>query len=291
MTAGFCITNLVPPGFVYAESWREAAEALHFGLAEIGLDAPILENEFHPPHTPIIFGAHHLEESMADRLPPETILYNFEQLLPGYPWHKQQYLSLLRRFRVWDFHPRNVRYLREQGISPAARYVPVGYVPQLSRIVPAQEDVDVLFFGMPSERRDSILQEAGKRRLKVVALKGVFGRERDQWIGRAKVVLNLHLVAGGMFERLRVLYLLANRKAVVTEADDPAEIDPGLRQGLCVRRYDQLVDACVELVDDDRKRLALANAGFEAVTASGLRMSALLREIPYLQRGDRISSL
>ncbi len=284
MTAGFYITNVRPPGFVFAESWREAVEALHFGLAEIGLKAPILENGFLPVHTPIIFGAHHLAEHVADRLPPDAILYNFEQLVPGYPWHTHRYLSLLRRFRVWDFHLRNVRFLREEGISRTARFVPIGYVPQLSRIASAHEDVDVLFFGLPSERRQSILKEASNRKLKVVALRGVFGGERDQWIGRAKVVLNLHLAAGGMFESLRVLYLMANRKAVVTEADDPAEIDPGLRRGLCVRRYDRLVEACIELVEDDRKRLALANAGFQAVTVPNLRMSAFLREIPYLSR-------
>jgi hypothetical protein len=46
--APYCITNIRPPDFVFAESWREAIEALHFGLAEIGITAPILENRIQP---------------------------------------------------------------------------------------------------------------------------------------------------------------------------------------------------------------------------------------------------
>lgn len=279
--APYCITNIRPPDFIFAESWREAIEALHFGLAEIGIAAPIFENRIQPGATPILFGAHHLAEGQEDQLPGETILYNFEQLTPGYPWHTQRYLSMLSRFCVWDNHSRNVEYLGARGTS-AARLVPVGYVPQLTRIRSGHEDIDVLFYGILSERRQKILSSLTRRGLNVVALNGVFGRERDQWIARAKLVINLHHSDGGQFESLRVLYLLANRKPVVSEMNVSDEIDPELQRGLCAKRYDQLVDACVELAHDAQKRKCLAEAGFQTVTLAHRRMSAILRQVPNL---------
>jgi len=265
-----------PPDFIHTESWREAIEAMHHGLAELGVDAPIRENRIEPGATTILFGAHHLVAGQEANLPPDTILYNLEQLLPGYPWYQKRYLELLQRLQVWDFSSRNVEHLRATGINPSAIHVPVGYVPQLSRIPPADEDVDVLFFGLMSARRKAALDALAAQGLKVVVLNGVFGEERDRWIARARVVLNLRYTEGGLFESLRVLYLLANRKAVVSEIDH-GEIPEELRAGMLMTSYEGLVNACTELVHDPARRAALAEAGFRAASSPQRRMSAILR--------------
>jgi hypothetical protein len=273
------IVVISPDDFIYIESWREAIDAMRFGFAELGMEVPVVENRFEPGATPIVFGAHHLDAGMEERLPPGTILYNLEQLLPGYPWHRPHYLALLGRFTVWDFHLRNVEQLRREGINAAARHVPIGYVPQMASVAPATENVDVLFYGVLTERRQSVVKELMARELKVVALRGVFGRERDEWIARAKVVVNLHQQADGYFEALRVLHLMANGKAVVTECDDAEEIDSRLLPGLRTVAYEGLVDACESLARNADQRRALAASALAAVRRSELRMSTILRGV------------
>lgn len=280
------IVSIRPQGWVYADSWREAAEALHYGLAEIGIDAPLRENAFAPAATPIVFGAHHLSDSGKRKLPADSILYNFEQFQEGYPWFTPEYLALLRRFRVWDFSARNIEFLRRSNAVTQATHVPIGYVPQWSRIETAQQDVDVLFFGRTTQRRKRVLDEFGQHGFKVQFLDGVFGQERDRWIGRSKLVLNIHADYGGLFEHLRVLYLLANNKAVVTEPGEAGEIDPELMSGMEVAPYEKLVQSCVRLLRDDAARRALADAGLRAVADSGRRMSAILRKLPEFRNRD-----
>lgn len=277
---GFQIVVIRPSGFVYGESWREAVDALHFGLQSLGITVLIRENHLEDGAIPIIFGAHHLTPESAARLPGNTIIYNFEQLKPGYPWYQESYLNLLKRHQVWDYSRDNFAAMPVHEFTAGRRHVPVGYVPQWTNIVPGKEDVDVLFYGLLSPRRQAVLDKFVARGLKVIILRGVFGSERNSWIARAKVVLNLHLQDGGMFESLRVLYLMANSKAVVTETARSGDIDVRLSTGIRAVPYGELVEACEALVMAPLERASLGAAALRAITNPELSMARILRDIP-----------
>jgi SAM-dependent methyltransferase len=137
-------------------------------------------------------------------------------------------------------------------------------MPTLTRIAPAaRQDVDVLFYGVVNERRRAILDALAAAGLVVKALPGIYGAERDAWIARSKLVLNVHYYDDKVHELVRTSYLLANRKAVVSECDDDTEIDADVREALVAVAYDKLVEACVALARDDARRHAIEQAGFE----------------------------
>lgn len=279
MTSSHQIVLIKPAGFEFVEGFRDVMESLQEGLLELGHSAPIHVNHLASGATPILFGAHHLDARSAARLPPDTIIYNLEQLAAGYPWFVPPYLELMRRYTVWDFSPRNVAFLRDSGIAPGAHFVPVGYSPCLTRIQPAPQDVDVLFFGLQSPRRLKVLSALAEAGLKVVALNNVWGRERDSWIGRAKTVLNMHNQDGGDFEVVRVLYLLANRKTVVCEVADPNQVPVDLRQSVIPSGIDDMVAACLAAARHEGLRTVVAAAGFHAATRPQRRYANILREI------------
>jgi hypothetical protein len=153
----------------------------------------------------------------------------------------------------------------------------------LSRVESIAQDIDVLFFGRLTDRRKRVLDGLADLGLEVRFLVGVFGQERDHWIARSKVVLNIHASTGGLFEHLRVLYLLANRKAVVTEPGEADELDPELMRGLEVVPYDSLIESCVRLVRNPDARQTLAGAGYNIITSPSRRMSAILGMLTELQ--------
>ena len=157
---------------------------------------------------------------------------------------------------MWDYSAENARRLTALG-APSVSYVPLGFVPELLRIPAQGEDIDVLFYGSGNPRRHKILEALRARGLRVVALFGAYGEERDRAIARAKVVLNMHFYEAKIFEIVRVAYLLTNGKAVVAEAGPDTDIEADLRETVCGVPYDGLVDACVELVRDEARRAAL----------------------------------
>lgn len=269
----FQLVLIKPANFEFVEAFREPMEVLAEGLKTLGHSAHIQLNRIGDAAIPVIFGAHHIAPADVDRLPSNTIIYNLEQLAQGYPWFTDNYLRILSRFTVWDFSTRNVAFLVKSGVASGAIHVPFGYSPCLRRIVPTEDqDIDVLFFGVQNERRLHVLRELGNAGAKVAALNNVWGTERDAWIARSRIVVNVHQATGGQFEIVRVLYLLANGKAVVSELAPDEKIDPGLEGRLVAAPYERLVTACLDLLGDENRRVALSEAatgvaGDEALSA------------------------
>ena len=83
--------------------------------------------------------------------------------------------------------------------------------------------------------------------LKVKILFGVYGNERDVWIGRSKLVLNHHFYNSEIFEIVRVFYLMTNSIAVVAEVNESTSIDSIYSTGIYPSNYDQLAGSCIEI--------------------------------------------
>ena len=120
---------------------------------------------------------------------------------------------------------------------------------------------------MLSERRYAVLRELHDRGLRVKWLSGVLGASRDAWIARSKIVLNIHYWEAKIFEIARVSYLLANRRAVVSEHGADPTLERGLESGIAFADYNELVDRCVELLGDEPTRRELAERGYQAFSA------------------------
>jgi len=273
---GYGIVQIRPPGYVHADAVTELAQTTYHGLRRLGLpvrfDAALRESE-----RQIVFGAHLLDAPAAASLGPEAIIYNTEQMTAESPWLGSTYLELLRNHRVWDYSRQNVFRLRALGVADAL-HVPVAFVPELVRIAPAAEDIDVLFYGSTNPRRQYVLDELSRCGLKVVHLFGKYGMERDQAIARAKVVLSIHFYESKIFEIVRTSYLLSNFKAVVAECGPDTEVEQDVRDAVRGVPYAELVDACVALARDTTRRRALGERGhrlFAARRAENILAAAL----------------
>ena len=277
--ARFHVAIIRPEGYLHSSCFREVAETLHVALTKLGHTVVTAENSIDAHATSIVLGAHLLTEQEAATLLPSCIVYNLEQLgattLPGW------YMALASRLRIWDYSRLNLaRWNTVPCLSPA-KLVEIGYVPELSRINSATaQDIDVLFYGSMNERRVAVLQALERTGVRMHAAFGIYGDERDALIARAKVVLNLHAYGTEVFEIVRVSYLLANAKAVVTEAAP----DLGdLAEAVVSCPYDQLVPQCLALLDDEPARRKLEQRG-AAIFAQRQQVEILRRALADTQK-------
>jgi hypothetical protein len=277
--ADLAIRIIRPPGYPHSEAFREIGESLHFALLRLGFGSVLSEGPHAADATDaIVLGAHLLDAQGMATVPPSAIVYNLEQITPGLLERHPGYLDLLERRKVWDYSARNVGTYAQLGRRVDAALLPVGYVPELTRILPAEhQDIDVLFYGSINERRHRLIDEVRGAGLDVHVAFGVYGPARDALIARAKLVLNLHFYETQIFEIVRVSYLLANRKAVVAESAPGSEIDPDLRDAVRMAGERELADACVELAFDSARRRELEERGFERFAAR--KLEALLRPL------------
>jgi hypothetical protein len=258
-----CLCPIEPPGFAHSAAVAEHVEALIAGFRRLGATVERWANETSENAVNLVILPNLLDQARADRLPHDAILYNFEQIGSAND-NNPVFHAATRRHILWDYSLRNLERLKPICGHDRLIHVPVGYVPELTRITPDPiEDIDVLFYGVLSPRRRAAIQAMTQAGLVVRAVFGVYGARRDALISRAKVVVNIHHAADSELEVIRLSYLMANRKPILTEYGPQTHAEPDLLAGVLATPYDELADAAVALVRDPAARSALRERGFE----------------------------
>jgi hypothetical protein len=252
-----------PPGaaghFFISMAFHDVGRLLSYTFESLDIPCTYQVNVFDPSAVNIILGYHLLEDPAVLRAQP-CIIYQLESL-PDQPQGWLQLdgrrLALLRAAReVWDYSPENIAFLRANGLV-GVRLLPFGFHEKLQTVVKASPDIDVCFYGVVNARRKAVLDAlATKSRTKAVF--GVYGERRDQYVGRSKIILNLHQYPAQLMEQARVSYLLNNRCFVVSE---DAALNP-YAGALVTAPYDELADCCLRYLNDPGGRERMAEAGF-----------------------------
>ena len=253
----FNIAIVQPLAGAWAHVFDDVARLLQASLRTLGHAAMIRYGQVDPSAQNISLGYHLLKEPEQLR---DMIVYQFEPLgLPGTARYLPHRLELLRAAReIWEYSEVNLAFLQSQGITNA-KLLPLGYHPDLETIPNlADEPIDVLFYGVPADRRVAPVEELN-RRCKFRLLFGVYGPERDQVIAQSKIVLNMHCQDNQPFEQARVSYLLNNSRFVVSESspDDPY---PG---ATAMVPWEHLVVTCLDFLAKPREREGIARRGHE----------------------------
>lgn len=263
----FAVSTVSPLGYPHSAAFAEVAEALHWGLGQLGHESLISTRLDNRRRTHIVLGANLLPK-YPQPIAPGSVLYNLEQIEPGSKWCSEAYLDLLRAHAVWDYSERNRAALAELGVQ--ARVVPVAPAPSWSRIAAQPRDIDVLFYGSMNQRRFDVLEALRAHGLRVEQAFAVYGAPRDALIARARIVLNLHYYEAKVFEIVRVAYLLANGACVVSETGSDPDEETRFAEGVAFAPYERLVDTCRELLADAPRRQALAERGRQLIAQQTL---------------------
>jgi hypothetical protein len=262
MKLAICIVS--PAGFVHSEAFREVAETLQAAAAALGHDCVLTSRSDLPGRKTIVLGPNLLARN-PQPVTPGAILYNLEQAEPSV-WFEPRVLDLFRAHPLWDYSERNADNLAAMGV-PRPRVVPIGWDSCLERIWPEPEDIDVLFYGSLNPRRMKVIEAIRREGARVETVFGVFGRKRDALIARSRVVLNMHFFESKVFEIVRVSYLLANGRAVVSERGAAPEEEAPYEKGVRFAAYEEIPRACVELLQNPVERAKLGAAGRKILRA------------------------
>ena len=271
----FTVATIRLPGHDHSHAFDEVGETVVWGLNQLGNDAALGDFSgddikhrsllFGDLHRTILFGAHLHNPDIHPPLPEDCIIYNLEHSTVSWV---QALASKFSGFHIWDYSKDNVEFWKSNGIKSS--FVPISYAPILTRIErkpPNEQDIDVLFYGWLNARRKAVLDKLEKEGLKVVALDHTYGAARDEYISRAKLVLNIHFYMPAIFEIVRCSYLWANGVPVVSEisADDWM-----YRDILRSTDYNQLVGACLHVAKDETYRKALADRAFNHFSGNSI---------------------
>ena len=248
--ANFNICLLKPDRYIHSYAFLELGELLLYSLKELGHNAKMTFNLIESREKNIVIGCHLIGPNHMKDFPASTVILNTEQMGSINSEWKQNIINYSRVFDIWDYSNNNIDIFKKLG-TENAKLLKIGYQKELNRInFSEKRDIDVLFYGSTNDRRFKIIDGLKAAGLNVHVIFGVYGEERDQLIGRSKVVLNLHFFETQIFEVVRVFYLMSNSVAVVSELNDTTSMDAMYREGICGVPYRALIENCISLVAD-----------------------------------------
>lgn len=262
----FNICLVKPDNYIHAHAFLELGELIYYSLQELGAEANIGFNKIDPSYKNIIIGCHLLPPELIPKLPDPTVILNTEQIYTDpSPWN-DTILSWVKKFEVWDYSARNIENFKKLGIEDV-KHFKIGFQKELVRLNQFKEkDIDVLFYGSINERRKSVLDQLMKSGLKVKTLFGVYGKERDEWIERSKLVLNLHFYETEIFEIIRVFYLMTNSVAIVGEVNATTSIDEMYSNGILATKYNDLANTCLTLAKNQPLQESIREAALNSIS-------------------------
>jgi hypothetical protein len=270
----FHLMQVVPPHRHKLVGCNELIETIKWGLEQLGHEVSHAINSYELGCTNIIFGAQVLPIDFISGFPADTIIYNLEQMKGISGDHIRPEMHFyIKHFQVWDYKQENLVSWASIADTQNIKIVPIGYAPVLTRIAkPAHQDIDVLIYGMPSENRLKAVELLANAGLSTVFVCGLYGEARDNLISRAKIILNTSAYQlSQQFEIVRVSYLLANKKAVVTILDEQTSVEEDMTSCVKFTTFENLAAECCQLIDNDALRINLENFGFEMFSQHDIR--------------------
>jgi len=160
----------------------------------------------------------------------------------------------LRKYEVWDFSWLNIDRINRRYNLKINKCIQLGYTAELNRINLKDfkdRDIDILFCGSLSNRRKAILDEMSNLNLKIVHLFGVYGKTRDEYILRSKLLLNLHYHEFGSLEHVRIFYYLSNQCAVLSEKSDDDNENKDFKNMIFLSDYKDIAKKALDLIHNN----------------------------------------
>ena len=269
------LTHIIPgPALHIFHGYKEIIETIQWGLAEHGHEVTYAINVLMPDAVNIVFGAQMLEVPILEGLPRNTVVYFLEPIAGLRPEQiRDSVRYCAENFSIWDYSEFNLATWKALNPQGTFRHVPIGYAPILTRIEKSEpQDIDVLFYGGPGGMRLQVFADLCQSLVKAVFVHGLYGASRDGLIARSKLVLNINQYPDThVFEIARVSYLLANRKAVISDFSASSKIEATIAGALKFVPVDSMVGECLKLLADDAARTALEEAGFEIIRRRDIR--------------------
>jgi hypothetical protein len=154
-------------------------------------------------------------------LPKRFILYQIEQTNSKLFNCSRQINMLKKSEFIWEFSLCNILKYEENINLDKVRYFPMPFF--YNNIINNNEDnikdnieFDILFYGHLNLRRKLFLEEIGKKyNIKILTL--CYGEEKEEYIKKSKIIINLHFYPSSVLESCRINEILKYDKLIISE--------------------------------------------------------------------------
>jgi len=249
--------------FGNSKVFDDIAFPLYYSFNKLGFKVNIIHNAIDYNATNILLGLHDVPNIDLSKIPNNSIIYNFEQLVEGSKGLLPKFIEACSLFHIWDYSKENIYRFKEKFNIQNVSYLPFGYCKEMTKkIISCKKDIDILLFGSFNERRLNIINKLRRFGINAVAFDSLWGIDRDIMISRSKLILNVHFYRPGIQEIVRLGHLWANKKCVICECNNDTTLFYEYNDCCIYTEYDNIVDTVRIMIGRQRSIKAIEDIAF-----------------------------
>lgn len=195
------------------------------------------------------------------------IAYNIVMIHKKFNLGKEELAVLFKNaIEVWDYVSINLEtFKKEMNITP--KLVPFGHSkfydvrPNVGQNA-IEKDIDVLFIGPLTERRENMIDKLKQAKINVQCFNEVHGEEKDKLVLRSKIVINVYkddIVNANNFSACRFGNCLANGAFVISDTSVSTDFMSTFKNYVVFCEYDEIPSKCQHYLDHTVEREQFAN--------------------------------
>lgn len=171
--------------------------------------------------------------------------------------------EIIETCTIWDYSKENICLIKEKYPNADCHFFEMGYSPHLDHGLSYNEcekDIDVLFLGGKTNKRQKILNEISQAGYNVMSIYRKNGPERADFFRRAKIIISIyssehtHCISASRFTPA-----LCNNGFIITENCSNSEQNERWSQYTVSVEYEKLVSTVLEYLEQPEKRKELAD--------------------------------
>jgi hypothetical protein len=193
----------------------------------------------------------------------KVVIFNLEPILTTSTIISKGYLNFISKYIVFDYAIENVNFLRQSGFN--AFLFPL--LPEPLRFSPdvLKKDIDVLFVGGMSERREVILNRLGNE-INVTRVNGLYGTNLHPILERTFILLNLHYYNNSPCEVARFIPAVNRVSWIVSETTTVPSHFLGLTNNLVLCQPEHIREGLLALLRSPRNSFSIPSTeGLEVI--------------------------
>jgi len=152
-----------------------------------------------------------------NKMPKRYVSFQIEQLTSNH-FNNKKLMQLKGAESIWEFSIINTLKYKDYIQYDKILFTIVPYCEMYQNIYYNFDncEYDILFYGIVNDRRVKIINELSKK-YKVFFKSNLFGKEKEEYIKKSKIILNLHYYNFASLETTRINECLQYNKLILSE--------------------------------------------------------------------------
>lgn len=198
------------------------------------------------------------------KIPPNSIITNFDNHKLLFDIITDEYIN---NCEIWDYCEYNIKLIYKKNPNARCFHIQMGYSPLIDYnclYIENNKDIDILFLGNVSERRNFILNKLRSNGYNICVVYHKTSKDMSEFIKRSKICISIYSSEDKYtISSIRFSPILCNNGFIISEISTCQKQNEYWSDYIIAKEYNELCDTVEYYINKPEERKKIADECYE----------------------------